>query len=237
MPANSIKKVLTGLLGLLPLLAALLAGLGGDKNPEEPAPPSTTVSTTEEKPAPSEPQKPEPSEPSEPSAPSEPSEPPAPAPEPAPEPPAPEPSRPAPPAPEPPAPEKPAPTPDDEASEIQRQLIDATNKFREQNGLPALKPMPELNRVAQDWSERMAREDNLYHNPSYTQQYPSGWTHASENVLQNMTSADAAAMVDQWAKSPGHRANMLSPEATHIGVGVADTGNGKRYATQNFAGY
>lgn len=233
MQANALKKVLTGLLGLLPLLAALLASLGGDKTPEVPAPPSTS----EQQPAPSEPEKPEPSEPS---APSEPSEPPAPAPEPAPEPPAPEPGTPtpAPPAPEPPAPEKPAPTPDDgEASEIQRLLIDATNKFREQNGLSPLKPMPELNKVAQGWSETMAREDNLYHNPSYSEQYPKGWKHASENVLQNMTSADAAAMVDQWAKSPGHRANMLSPEATHIGVGVADTGNGKRYATQNFAGY
>lgn len=81
------------------------------------------------------------------------------------------------------------------------------------------------------------RQDRMYHNPDVGQQYPKGWRRASENVLQNWNTADAEALVAQWANSPGHRANMLNPDITHIGVGVADTAKGKRYATQNFAAY
>lgn len=119
----------------------------------------------------------------------------------------------------------------------QQELVDATNRFRERNDLPALEPMPELNAVAQDWSNRMAREDRLYHNPHFVNAYPAGWRYASENVLQNWSNANADVLVNQWANSPGHRANMLDPTITHIGVGVADAASGKRYATQNFARY
>ncbi|UIZ92574.1 CAP domain-containing protein [Corynebacterium sp. CNCTC7651] len=119
----------------------------------------------------------------------------------------------------------------------QQELIDATNRFRERNGLHALEPMPELNNLAQDWSERLAREGRLYHRPSFTSYYPAGWRYASENVLQNWSDANADVLVNQWATSPGHRKNMLDPTITHIGVGVADAPNGKRYATQNFARY
>ncbi|GAA1176089.1 CAP domain-containing protein [Corynebacterium glaucum] len=120
---------------------------------------------------------------------------------------------------------------------IQEAIIDATNRFRAENGLPPLKPLPELNKVAQDWSDIQMNQDRMYHNPDFGQQYPKGWRRALENVLQNWNTADAEALVAQWANSPGHRANMLNPDITHIGVGVADTAKGKRYATQNFAAY
>ena len=134
-----------------------------------------------------------------------------------------------------PAPTK-TPAPGDSGSSTQKALIDATNRFREKNGLPALKPMPALNDLAQDWSEQMARAGQISHRPNFANHYPKGWKHASENVLQNMTSAQADALVQQWANSPGHRANMLDTKINCIGVGIADT-NGKRYATQNFARY
>ncbi|QYH20179.1 CAP domain-containing protein [Corynebacterium aquatimens] len=81
----------------------------------------------------------------------------------------------------------------------QQELIDATNRFRERNGLHALEPMPELNNLAQDWSERLAREGRLYHRPSFTSYYPAGWRYASENVLQNWSDANADVLVNQWA--------------------------------------
>lgn len=119
----------------------------------------------------------------------------------------------------------------------QQQLIDATNRYRAAHGLPALAPKAELNAWAQEWSWSMARSDYLSHRPNLTDGYPAGWRYASENVLQNWSGADADALVAQWASSPGHRANMLDPTITHIGVGIADAGSGRRYATQNFARY
>ena len=114
------------------------------------------------------------------------------------------------------------------ANVSQVELVDATNRFRAEHGLPALEAMPELNALAQDWSNHLASQDRLYHNPHMTSRYPAGWRYASENVLQNWSDAGADAMVRQWAGSPGHRANMLDPTITHIGVGVADAGSGKR---------
>lgn len=127
---------------------------------------------------------------------------------------------------------------DEELSDLQEALIDAANRFRVQNELPELEPMPELNDLAQDWSEQLARTGGgISHRPDFAESYPEGWKNASENVLQNMTDADADDLVEQWAKSPGHRKNMLDPEINRIGVGVADHPDGKRYATQNFARY
>lgn len=59
------------------------------------------------------------------------------------------------------------------------------------------------------------------------------------------TEWDAAkALVEAWMNSPGHRANILNPRSTRIGVGIhteveeADLGiiNEHLYATQNFSG-
>nr|VDG62443.1 uncharacterized protein, YkwD family [Streptococcus thermophilus] len=123
-------------------------------------------------------------------------------------------------------------------SDEQEALIDATNRFRAQNELPELEPMEELNDLAQDWSEQLASTGGgLSHRPNFADSYPKGWKNASENVLQNMTSAEADDLVAQWAKSPGHLKTMLDPKINRIGVGVADHPNGKRYATQNFARY
>jgi len=39
--------------------------------------------------------------------------------------------------------------------------------------------------------------------------------------------------VDGWMKSPGHRANILTPYFQNEGIGVAKSGN-EIYVTQNF---
>ena len=38
-----------------------------------------------------------------------------------------------------------------------------------------------------------------------------------------------------WMDSPGHRANVLSANVTHIGVGLAHAADGTPYWTQVFA--
>jgi uncharacterized protein YkwD len=38
-----------------------------------------------------------------------------------------------------------------------------------------------------------------------------------------------------WMNSPGHRANLLNPNMTEIGLGLAYTAGGYPYWTQDFA--
>ena len=46
----------------------------------------------------------------------------------------------------------------------------------------------------------------------------------------------AAAVVEQWLNSDGHRANILSTSYQSEGLGVYITAEGKVYVTQNFCG-
>ena len=55
-----------------------------------------------------------------------------------------------------------------------------------------------------------------------------------ENILYNMSS-NAADAVTQWMNSPGHRANILNGNFTHIGAGVHQSG-GRTYVVQIFIG-
>ncbi|MBC7273660.1 MAG: CAP domain-containing protein, partial [Streptomyces sp.] len=52
-----------------------------------------------------------------------------------------------------------------------------------------------------------------------------------ENIARGQ--ADAAAVMDAWMNSPGHRANILNCDFTTLGVGV-EFGDGGPWWTQNF---
>jgi uncharacterized protein YkwD len=56
----------------------------------------------------------------------------------------------------------------------------------------------------------------------------SGYTHSSSNTLANLIMAD-------WMGSPGHRANLLDPDYTNMGVGVSARQHLIK-ATQEFVG-
>lgn len=129
----------------------------------------------------------------------------------------------------------PAPAPAE--SEIQKEMREALNRYREDNGVAPVKALTELNVVAQDWAEKMAKDDKMRHNPLYTASYPRGWMFAGENVAQNWEGVDADDLVAQWAESEGHRRNMLDTRFTHAGFGFATTEDGKVYAVQDFAQY
>lgn len=130
----------------------------------------------------------------------------------------------------------PAPAPVQMSGE-QRALLDATNRYRTRHGLRPLQPMGQLNNVAQGWAQHMANTGHYGHRPNFNHHYPPGYRGAAENIAAGHHSYSANEIVDAWGRSPGHRANMLNPGMTHIGVGVAYGRNGQKYAVQNFARY
>lgn len=131
------------------------------------------------------------------------------------------------------------PSPSDSASASgtfsQQQLIDATNDFRAQHGLAPVKANAALNDLAQDWAETVARTGDFKHRPKFAESYPAGWRGAGENIAGQPTGNNPRAFVNQWANSPGHRANMLNPDFTDLGVGIARANDETYYAVQNFA--
>ena len=57
--------------------------------------------------------------------------------------------------------------------------------------------------------------------------------YAGENIAGNNSAAGA---MDSWMNSAGHRANILNPDFTHIGIGVVDGGPYGKMLTQQFIG-
>ena len=117
-------------------------------------------------------------------------------------------------------------------------VLNKVNELRSGLGLQPVTRYQELDAVAQDWSEQQAAANNMSHRPDFTSAYPSGWTTGSENVAWRTAGGDTGAQIfNQWLNSPGHYKNMTDPNVNSIGIGFAQTSDGKWYATQNFAAY
>ena len=59
------------------------------------------------------------------------------------------------------------------------------------------------------------------------------WRTWGENVAYGQ--ADCAAVIAAWMASAGHRANILNPAFTDIGIAVAIGSNGYKYWTMDLA--
>jgi hypothetical protein len=115
-------------------------------------------------------------------------------------------------------------------------ILYKTNAYRKAYGRPALKGLSSLDKVAQDWTQKMHNDNVLSHNPTYIDEYPGTPQAAAENIASGTgTALTSSNVVGKWMGSPGHRANILGPY-THIGIGFVSGSNGT-YATQNFARY
>ncbi len=108
------------------------------------------------------------------------------------------------------------------------------NQARSAAGVPALSRNPAMDVVAQRWSQQMASDGALGHNPSYSQQIPSGWSRAAENVAYG---GDVASVHQALMSSAGHRANMLDRELNSVGIGHVVDQRGRVWVTQVFARY
>lgn len=119
------------------------------------------------------------------------------------------------------------------------EVVALTNRERAGAGLPPLHADPPLARAAQAYSTDMAVRAFYSHtSPEGTQPWDraaaAGSTRRSigENIACGQRSA--AEVVEGWMNSPGHRANILKPDFTHIGIGFAGGGPAGTYWTQLF---
>ena len=118
----------------------------------------------------------------------------------------------------------------------EKEVVRLVNEERVKNGLRELTYDWELSRVARIKSQDM--RDNRYFShtsPTYgspfnmMRSFGITYRSAGENIAKGQ--ATPAAVVNAWMNSSGHRANILSPSFTHIGVGYMADG---RYWTQMF---
>jgi uncharacterized protein YkwD/stress response protein SCP2 len=126
-----------------------------------------------------------------------------------------------------------------ELTRTRTEVVDLTNRERTRTGLRPLAVDPQLAAAAQAYSTDMATRDFYSHtSPEGTQPWDRAAAAGSrrrtigENIACGQRSA--AEVVDGWMNSPGHRANILKADFTHIGIGFAGGGRAGTYWTQLF---
>jgi uncharacterized protein YkwD len=125
--------------------------------------------------------------------------------------------------------------------ELSSQVVTLTNEARVSRSLRALVVSPRLTEAARLHAEQMASWQRLAHTIEGAR-YPTmqsrlqaagyAYTSAAENVAWNQRSAQQ--VMATWLNSSGHRANILDPALTEIGVAVAYSLKGEPYWIQVF---
>jgi len=120
------------------------------------------------------------------------------------------------------------------------QALALLNADRAANGLPPLRANSRLNALAENYAQDMINRGYFSHtNPEgqspFDRMRQAGVTYryAGENLAIN-TSVSGAEQA--FMNSPGHRANILNPHYTEVGVGVRYGSNGSVYVVQEFIG-
>ncbi|WP_413028768.1 CAP domain-containing protein [Priestia aryabhattai] len=122
---------------------------------------------------------------------------------------------------------------------FENKVVELVNQERAKAGLKPLTANWELARVTRYKSEDMRDKKYFDHqSPTYGSPFDMmskfGITYktAGENIAGGQTTPEA--VMQAWMKSPGHKANILNPGFTQIGVGYAKGGSYGHYWTQQF---
>jgi uncharacterized protein YkwD len=110
-------------------------------------------------------------------------------------------------------------------------VVVLVNAQRAAHGLRPLIVSPCATRFAAPWSTHMAATNTLVHQ-SLAPILRCPAQAAGENIAYGSVTADQ--MMGMWMNSAGHRANILNPRFTRIGVGAVRTTTGRWWATQDF---
>jgi hypothetical protein len=110
-------------------------------------------------------------------------------------------------------------------------FVSRINAERTSRGLGALATDSELTTIARRWSGKMAAANQLSHNPNLSKEVTQDWEKLGENVGVGGSVADIHVA---FMNSPAHRANILDPAFTHVGVGVVDGADGRIWVTEVF---
>lgn len=124
-------------------------------------------------------------------------------------------------------------------STLESQVVTLVNKERARRGLHTLKVGKTCSYVARLKSQDMISRSYFSHiSPTYgspftmMQHYGLRFSAAGENIAYGQPTA--ASVMNAWMNSAGHRANILNPSYTYIGVGAAKNSRGVIYWTQEF---
>lgn len=121
---------------------------------------------------------------------------------------------------------------------VEQSMFQLLNQERVRRGIPALKWNERLQQAARKHSELLAQRKQLSHRfpdeGELMQRIADTGLHLNAAAENLAYSTDSDELHSSLMRSPGHRANMLSPQYDEVGIGVIRIDN-KFFATQDFA--
>lgn len=124
---------------------------------------------------------------------------------------------------------------------FQREVLKLVNEERNKAGLKPLTLNSNLSNIATIKSQDMINKNYFSHtSPTYgspfdmMKKFGVSYKTAAENIAKGQTTPQQ--VMNSWMNSSGHRSNILNPNFTQLGVGVAKSSNGTIYWTQMFIG-
>ena len=132
--------------------------------------------------------------------------------------------------------------------DVEKRVIALTNDLRKEHGLQPLQPDSRLTQTARSFAAYVAKTDKLDHDadgstpPDRAKKSGYNFCIIAENLANEYRSEGftpeslSRNFVQGWRESASHRENMLQPDVTEIGVGVAQAArSGEYYAVQMLA--
>lgn len=124
---------------------------------------------------------------------------------------------------------------------MEASIVSTVNRERRGAGLDLVVAEPRLTRAARLHAANMASRNELAHTlsgattstlSSRVRDVGYVYRFVAENIAYGPVSVDP--LVQGWMRSPGHRANILNPDYTETGVGVARSRDGVLFYCQVF---
>ena len=128
----------------------------------------------------------------------------------------------------------------------QEQMLDSINSIRAEKSLMPLKMCRPLVNSAQNYAKKMALQDFLDHTGkdgstpgSRIQKAVYDWMNSTKDsmIAENIAAGQNSVLevMRGWRKSKSHYKNMVTPEFTHVGFGMAinQRAKYKKYWVQN----
>ena len=128
----------------------------------------------------------------------------------------------------------------DAPSGMNREMLDRHNELREKHGAPAMKWSGEIRQWAQEWAEKIAREDRMYH------RQPNKF---GENIYWiSGGTPSGSSVVDSWygeikdyrfnrpgfSYQTGHFTQVVWKGSLELGCGTARSRRGGLYVVCNY---
>ena len=129
----------------------------------------------------------------------------------------------------------------------ERQVFADHNRARENPGrfgypretsVPALEWDEHLAQVARQWSDVMARDGRMRHNPHWVEQSEIAGRGGAESVAHSgwgTGNVGAVGLTQLWMDSKGHRDNIMREPYASVGIGISIDARGELWATAVFA--